>query len=207
MTDQCKMYCLALFSKVSYTSIFSEDWREPPSPHGGNWWRPTTDNSKHNVHYQNLWYCQRVLYTISLVTRKSSSCSPPMRERQTHNRYRIRKLWKSCPRLQRVWTELPRKLPRRNIWICCEECKILLPQCYICINVLYYCQDATTKRKFLITELLSLFFQACLGRRKCVLPVWANKFGGDPCPRIEKSLSVAAICGWRGDEPLQSSCE
>lgn len=115
MTDQCKMYCLALFSKVSYTSIFSEDWREPPSPHGGNWWRPTTDNSKHNVHYQNLWYCQRVLYTISLVTRKSSSCSPPMRERQTHNRYRIRKLWKSCPRLQRVWTELPRKLPRRNI--------------------------------------------------------------------------------------------
>jgi len=56
MTGQCKMSCLALFSKVPYTSIFSKDWREPPCPYGGNWWRYTTDNSKQNVHYQNLWY-------------------------------------------------------------------------------------------------------------------------------------------------------
>lgn len=206
MTGQCKMSCLALFSKVPYTSIFSEDWREPPCPYGGNWWRPTTDNSKQNVRSQNLWYRQRVLYPIPLVTRKSSSCSPPVPERQTHNRYRICKLWKSHPRLQGVWMELPRKLPRRNVWICCEECKILPPQCYICIKAGKYCQDATTKHKFLTTELLYLFFQACLGRRKCVLPVRANKFGGDPCPGIVKSLSVAAICGWREDEPLQSSC-
>ncbi|TVU36335.1 hypothetical protein EJB05_18267 [Eragrostis curvula] len=36
---------------------------------------------------------------------------------------------------------------------------------------------------------------ACLGRRKCAIPVQATMFGGDPCPGIEKSLSVAAICG------------
>ncbi|CAL4953450.1 unnamed protein product [Urochloa decumbens] len=36
---------------------------------------------------------------------------------------------------------------------------------------------------------------ACLGRRKCVVPVRAAKFGGDPCPGIAKSLSVVAICG------------
>nr|CAB3474963.1 unnamed protein product [Digitaria exilis] len=36
---------------------------------------------------------------------------------------------------------------------------------------------------------------ACLGRRKCVVPVRAAKFGGDPCPGIPKFLSVVAICG------------
>ncbi|KAL6840152.1 hypothetical protein ACP4OV_029962 [Aristida adscensionis] len=36
---------------------------------------------------------------------------------------------------------------------------------------------------------------ACLGRRKCAVPVRAAKFGGDPCPGVEKSLSVVAICG------------
>uniref|UniRef100_A0ACD5VVP2 Uncharacterized protein n=1 Tax=Avena sativa TaxID=4498 RepID=A0ACD5VVP2_AVESA len=36
---------------------------------------------------------------------------------------------------------------------------------------------------------------ACLGRRKCAIPVRPAKFGGDPCPGIEKSLSVVAICG------------
>ncbi|KAM3352984.1 hypothetical protein ACQJBY_024264 [Aegilops geniculata] len=36
---------------------------------------------------------------------------------------------------------------------------------------------------------------ACLGRRKCAIPVRPEKFGGDPCPGIEKSLSVVASCG------------
>ncbi|VAH66619.1 unnamed protein product [Triticum turgidum subsp. durum] len=36
---------------------------------------------------------------------------------------------------------------------------------------------------------------ACLGRRKCAIPVRPAKFGGDPCPGIEKSLSVVASCG------------
>uniref|UniRef100_A0ACD5XBC8 Uncharacterized protein n=1 Tax=Avena sativa TaxID=4498 RepID=A0ACD5XBC8_AVESA len=36
---------------------------------------------------------------------------------------------------------------------------------------------------------------ACLGRRKCAIPVRPAKFGGDPCPGVEKSLSVVAICG------------
>ncbi|XP_051221950.1 beta-galactosidase 7-like [Lolium perenne] len=36
---------------------------------------------------------------------------------------------------------------------------------------------------------------ACLGRRKCAIPVRPAKFGGDPCPGIEKSLSVVATCG------------
>ncbi|VAH82449.1 unnamed protein product [Triticum turgidum subsp. durum] len=36
---------------------------------------------------------------------------------------------------------------------------------------------------------------ACLGRRKCAIPVRPAKFGGDPCPGIEKTLSVVASCG------------
>ncbi|EMS57137.1 Beta-galactosidase 7 [Triticum urartu] len=36
---------------------------------------------------------------------------------------------------------------------------------------------------------------ACLGRRKCAIPVRPAKFRGDPCPGIEKSLSVVASCG------------
>ncbi|XP_044972946.1 beta-galactosidase 7-like [Hordeum vulgare subsp. vulgare] len=36
---------------------------------------------------------------------------------------------------------------------------------------------------------------ACLGRRRCAIPVRPAKFGGDPCPGIEKSLSVVASCG------------
>uniref|UniRef100_M8BLQ5 Beta-galactosidase n=1 Tax=Aegilops tauschii TaxID=37682 RepID=M8BLQ5_AEGTA len=36
---------------------------------------------------------------------------------------------------------------------------------------------------------------ACLGRRKCAIPVRPAKFGGDPCPGIQKSLSVVASCG------------
>jgi hypothetical protein len=43
--------------------------------------------------------------------------------------------------------------------------------------------------------LLVLYFQACLSRRKCTIPVLTANFGVDPCPGIEKSLSAAAICG------------
>ena len=58
-------------------------------------------------------------------------------------------------------------------------------------NAPSYYQFTTT---ILITQVLIFLFQACLGRRKCAIPVRPAKFGGDPCPGIEKSLSVVAIC-------------
>lgn len=39
-----------------------------------------------------------------------------------------------------------------------------------------------------------LFFQACIGKRGCSIPVSPARFGGDPCPGIQKSLLVVANC-------------
>ncbi|KAJ4700717.1 Beta-galactosidase [Melia azedarach] len=36
--------------------------------------------------------------------------------------------------------------------------------------------------------------KACLGKRKCTIPVWSKKFNGDPCPGIPKALLVDAQC-------------
>jgi hypothetical protein len=48
----------------------------------------------------------------------------------------------------------------------------------------------TPKAECLTTKLLLvLYFQACLSRRKCAIPVLTANFGGDPCPGIKKSLS------------------
>nr|XP_015638047.1 beta-galactosidase 7 isoform X1 [Oryza sativa Japonica Group] len=40
----------------------------------------------------------------------------------------------------------------------------------------------------------SVVKQSCIGRRGCSIPVMAAKFGGDPCPGIQKSLLVVADC-------------
>ncbi|XP_052156884.1 beta-galactosidase 7 isoform X2 [Oryza glaberrima] len=40
----------------------------------------------------------------------------------------------------------------------------------------------------------SVVKQSCIGRRECSIPVMAAKFGGDPCPGIQKSLLVVADC-------------
>lgn len=37
--------------------------------------------------------------------------------------------------------------------------------------------------------------QACIGKRRCSIPVSPARFGGDPCPGIKKSLLVVANCG------------
>ncbi|KAH9757093.1 Beta-galactosidase 16 [Citrus sinensis] len=36
--------------------------------------------------------------------------------------------------------------------------------------------------------------KACLGKRSCTVPVWTEKFYGDPCPGIPKALLVDAQC-------------
>uniref|UniRef100_K3Z3X6 Beta-galactosidase n=1 Tax=Setaria italica TaxID=4555 RepID=K3Z3X6_SETIT len=41
----------------------------------------------------------------------------------------------------------------------------------------------------------SVVKQACLGKSGCSIPVTTDKFGGDPCPGIQKSLVVVASCG------------
>uniref|UniRef100_A0ACD5T929 Uncharacterized protein n=1 Tax=Avena sativa TaxID=4498 RepID=A0ACD5T929_AVESA len=40
----------------------------------------------------------------------------------------------------------------------------------------------------------SVVRQACIGKRVCSIPVSPAKFGGDPCPGIQKSLLVVAKC-------------
>lgn len=40
----------------------------------------------------------------------------------------------------------------------------------------------------------NIIFQACLGKRSCTVPVWTEKFYGDPCPGIPKALLVDAQC-------------
>ncbi|KAF6990304.1 hypothetical protein CFC21_007509 [Triticum aestivum] len=40
----------------------------------------------------------------------------------------------------------------------------------------------------------SVVKQACIGKRGCSIPVSPAKFGGDPCPGIQKSLLVVASC-------------
>lgn len=79
----------------------------------------------------------------------------------------------------------------KNVKFYCLTSYMLMPHC---IKVQYY-QGAAKKHKSLTTEIPVLFFQACLGRRKCAVPVRAAKFGADPCPGMAKSLSVVAICG------------
>uniref|UniRef100_A0A0E0HEU8 Beta-galactosidase n=1 Tax=Oryza nivara TaxID=4536 RepID=A0A0E0HEU8_ORYNI len=51
----------------------------------------------------------------------------------------------------------------------------------------------------------SVVKQSCIGRRGCSIPVMAAKFGGDPCPGIQKSLLVVADCSNADLAPLPPS--
>ncbi|KAH6781302.1 beta galactosidase 1 [Perilla frutescens var. frutescens] len=39
-----------------------------------------------------------------------------------------------------------------------------------------------------------VFNKVCIGRQSCTVPVAIKNFGGDPCPRVEKKLSVEVVC-------------
>lgn len=45
-------------------------------------------------------------------------------------------------------------------------------------------------------DLIFEYLQLCVGQQSCTVPVTPEIFGGDPCAKVMKKLSVEAICSW-----------
>lgn len=47
---------------------------------------------------------------------------------------------------------------------------------------------------YLVIRIYIYIYKACVGKNKCSIPLRNDRFGGDPCPGISKSLLVDALC-------------